>query len=212
MINIIIADDHQIVCKGIFYILSDRKDIKIDTEVNSFTELSYALKNNTYELLIMDLQLGDKNGVHAVQEISDLYPHLKILVLSMLPEDPYALQSIHAGAAGYLNKSTMLNDLICAIQNIISGEIYLNQSYASSLPYGTPLEKTSKHTIATLSKREFEVYTLLTMGITYKEIAKRLNVHPKTISTYRMRILAKLELSNNTQLIQHALHTQSKSM
>lgn len=88
----------------------------------------------------------------------------------------------------------------------------MSRSYAASLPYGTILHKTSKHAIAALSKREFEVYTLLTMGITYKEIAERLNVHPKTISTYRMRILEKLELSNNTQLIQHALHAQSKSM
>ena len=212
MINIIIADDHQIVCKGISYTLSYRKDMKVETEVNSFAELSSALNNSTYEFLIMDLQLGDKNGVHAVREISDLYPDLKILVLSMLPEDPYALQSIHAGAMGYLNKSTMLDDLISAIENIISGKIYLSRSYAASLPYGTILHKTSKHAIAALSKREFEVYTLLTMGITYKEIAERLNVHPKTISTYRMRILEKLELSNNTQLIQHALHAQSKSM
>jgi len=209
MIKVLVVDDHQIVCKGVRYTLTDRKDIKIAAEANSFSQLRNFLDDDTYDLLIMDLQLGDKNGVHAVREISDAFPKLKILVLSMLPEDPYAIQSIHSGAMGYVNKSTMLDDLICAIDKVLDGEIYLSRIYKESLPYGTLLCKTAKSSIATLSKRESEVYTLLSNGLSYKEIAEYLQIQPKTISTYRMRILEKLDLSNTTQLLQHAFHSQT---
>ena len=209
MINIIIADDHQIVCKGITYSVENYENMTIKAEANSFEELKKLLNQSTYELLIMDLQLGDNNGVYSVREISDMYPNLKILVLSMLPENPYALQSIHAGAMGYINKATMLDDLICAINQVIADEIYLSHIYKATLPYGISLSKTTKSSISTLSKREFEVYTLLSNGLSYKEIAERLEIKPKTISTYRMRILEKLELSNSAQLLQHAFHSQT---
>ncbi len=203
--TIIVADDHRIVCKGIACTIKNEECLHIQDEAASFAELSDLLLRNTYDLLILDLQLGDRNGVSIVREISDRFPDMKILVLSALPDDPYAIQSIHAGASGYLNKATLLEDLHCAIDSILEGDIYLNRLYMSSLPYGTPLEKTSKNTLASLSKQEFEVYQLIGKGLSYKEIAQRLGLHTKTVSTYRMRILAKLELSNTTQLIQHAL-------
>jgi len=155
--------------------------------------------------LILDLNLGDKNGIHSVREISDLFDELPILVLSMFPEDPYALQSIQAGASGYLNKKMASKDLLHAINSIIEGKIYIHHSHRETLPYGTPLDKTSKSSIESLSKREFEVYSLITSGITSTEIAEKLALSPKTISTYRTRILDKLSLSNTSQLIHFAL-------
>ena len=155
--------------------------------------------------MILDLNLGDKNGIPSIREISNLFNELPILILSMFPEDPYALQSIQAGASGYLSKKMVSQDLIRAINGIIEGKTYMSESHMDTLPYGTPLDKTSKSSIESLSKREFEVYSFITSGMTAKEIADKLELSQKTISTYRTRLLEKLSLSNTNQLIHFAL-------
>ena len=203
--NIIIADDHEIVRSGIKFTLQAQKNLHIDAEASSYTELMELLSKKTYDFLILDLNLGDKNGIHSIREISNLFNNLHILVLSMFPEDPYALKSIQAGASGYLNKKMLSNDLFHAINSIIEGKIYIHPSHMNTLNYGTNLDKTAKSSIETLSKREFEVYSLIASGITSKEIAEKLTLSPKTVSTYRTRILNKLSLSSTSQLIHFAL-------
>lgn len=203
--KIIIADDHSIVRSGIKFTVPTQKNLHIEDEASSFNELVDLLSKKEYDLLILDLNLGDRNGISSIREISDMYNNLPILILSMFSEDPYALQSIQAGASGYLNKTMVSDELINAINTIIKGKVYLSESYMDTLPYGTPLEKTSKSSVESLSKREFEVYSLITTGITSKEIAEKLGLSQKTISTYRTRILEKLSLSNTTQLIQYSL-------
>ncbi|AKF25908.1 hypothetical protein YH65_01790 [Sulfurovum lithotrophicum] len=204
--KIIVADDHEIVRSGIRFILESQKDFYIEDEASSFNELMGLLSKKSYDFLILDLNLGDKNGIHTVREISDKFSELPILILSMFPEDPYALQSLQAGASGYLNKKMVSTDLILAINSIIEGEKYLDSAYRETLPYGTILNKTPKISIASLSKRELEVYNLLSSGYSGKMIAEKLDLSPKTISTYRKRILEKLSLSNINQLIHFALH------
>ncbi len=203
--NIIIADDHEIVRSGVKFTIEPQENMHIEDEASSFSELIDLLSKKSYDFLILDLNLGDKNGIHSIREINDLFDTLPILVLSMFPEDPYALQSIQAGASGYLNKKMVSEELITAVNNIIEGQIYISQSYMETLPYGTTLDKTEKSSVESLSKREFEVYTLIASGITYKEIAEKLVLSPKTISTYRTRILEKLSLSNTNQLIHFAM-------
>jgi DNA-binding NarL/FixJ family response regulator len=203
--KIIIADDHEIVRSGVKFTIEPQKNMHIEDEASSFSELIDLLSKKSYDFLILDLNLGDKNGIHSIREINDLFDALPILVLSMFPEDPYALQSIQAGASGYLNKKMVSEELITAVNSIIEGQIYINRSYMETLPYGTSLDKTPKSSIESLSKREFEVYSMIASGITYKEIAEKLTLSPKTISTYRTRILEKLSLSNTSQLIHHAL-------
>ncbi len=203
--KIIIADDHEIVRSGVKFTIGSQKKFHIEDEASSFSELISFLSTKSYDFLILDLNLGDKNGIQSIREISNKYNELPILILSMFPEDPYALQSIQAGASGYLNKTMVSKELIYAINSIIEGKTYINQSYLETLPYGTALEKTSKSSIEFLSKREFEVYTLIASGVTYKEIAEKLALSPKTVSTYRTRILEKLSLSNINQLIHFAL-------
>ncbi len=202
----IVADDHAIVRSGVRFILESRENFYIEDEASSFSELMELLSKKSYDFLILDLNLGDKNGIHSVREISDLFRGLPILVLSMFPEDPYALHAIEAGALGYLNKKMVSEDLLHAINCIIKKEIYLDQAYYETLPHGTSLSKTSKSSIESLSKREFEVYSLITSGNTSKEIAEKLELSPKTVSTYRKRILEKLSLSNTNQLIHFSLH------
>ncbi len=203
--KIIIADDHEIVRSGVKFTLMSQENFHVEDEVSSFSELISLLSKKSYDFLILDLNLGDKNGIHSIREITDKFKTLPILILSMFPEDPYALQSIQAGASGYLNKKMVSKELIHAINSILEGKTYINQSYKETLPYGTPLSKTSKSTVESLSKREFEVYSLIASGITYKEIAEKLSLSPKTVSTYRTRILEKLSLSNTSQLIHFAL-------
>jgi len=203
--KIIIADDHEIVRSGVKFTIASQDNLHIENEASSFSELIDLLSKKSYDFLILDLNLGDKNGIHSIREINDLFDKLPILVLSMFPEDPYALQSIQAGASGYLNKKMASEELLLAINSIIEGKTYVSQAYMETLPYGTDLKKSHKNSIESLSEREFEVYTLITAGITYKEIAEKLALSPKTISTYRTRILEKLGLSNLNQLIHFAL-------
>lgn len=203
--KIIIADDHEIVRSGIKFTVEAQENFHIEDEASSFHELMELLSKNTYDFLILDLNLGDKNGIPSIRQISNNYNELPILILSMFPEDPYALQSIQAGASGYLNKKMVSEELISAIDSIMGGKPYMTESYMDTLPYGTPLDKTPKSSIESLSKREFEVYSLIASGITSKEMAEQLGLSQKTISTYRTRILEKLSLSNTTQLIHFAL-------
>lgn len=204
-VKIIIADDHEIVRSGIKFTLASEEKFEVVDEASSFEELVDLLSNQSYDLLILDLNLGDKNGIPSIREISDRFSEMKILVLSMFPEDPYALQSIQAGAAGYLNKKMVATQLLHAIEEVMAGKTYLDPEYMDTLPYGTELGKSSKSSLELLSKREFEVYEMITSGVTYKEIAQKLELSPKTVSTYRTRILEKLELSNTNQLIHFAL-------
>jgi len=203
--KIIIADDHEIVRSGVKFTIESQENFYIEDEASSFSELIGLLSQKSYDFLILDLNLGDKNGIPSIREISDQFNELPILILSMFPEDPYALQSIQAGASGYLNKKMVSEELIHAINSIIEGKTYIDPSYMETLPYGTSLGKTSKSSVESLSKREFEVYSLIASGISSKEIAEKLALSPKTVSTYRTRILEKLSLSNNSQLIHFAL-------
>ncbi len=203
--KIIIADDHEIVRSGIKFTIESEEKLYIEDEAASFSELMDLLSRKEYDFLILDLNLGDKNGIPSIREISNLFDTLPILVLSMFPEDPYALQSIKAGASGYLSKKMVSQELIYAINTIIDGEVYISKSHMDTLPYGTTLDKTSKTSIASLSKREFEVYSLIASGMTSKEIADQLKLSQKTISTYLARILDKLSLSNTNQLIHFSL-------
>ncbi len=203
--KIIIADDHEIVRTGIKFTVESQDIFHIEDEASSFSELIDLLGKKGYDFLILDLNLGDKNGIHSIREISNKFNSLPILILSMFPEDPYALQSIQAGASGYLNKKMVSKELLSAINCILDGKKYINQSYLETLPYGTPLAKTPKSSIESLSTREFEVYSLIASGVASKEIAEKLGLSQKTISTYRTRILEKLSLSNTSQLIHFAL-------
>jgi len=132
--KLIIADDQGIIRESVKFLIKPQKHIKVEDEAHSYSKLSSLLKEKEYDLLILDLNLGDKDGIHSVREISKEYEDLPILVLSMYPEEPYALQSIRSGAFGYLNKRTLQKDLLNAINTILKGDIYIHPSYISNLP------------------------------------------------------------------------------
>lgn len=201
MVRIAIADDHEIVRNGLIMLIDQEKDMEVQVEASSYTELILQLKKVSVDLLILDLNLGDKNGIESIENVSNLFPTLPILVLSTYPEEPYAVQTFKAGASGYLNKTVISSELIKAIHKITAGKKYISESLAENLAYGLSLEKSNTDPIELLSKREYEVLSLIASGQTYKEIASKLDLSPKTVSTYRTRILEKLNLTSTAQLL-----------
>jgi len=201
----IVADDHDIVRAGVKSLLRTSEHFNIDDEASSFTELMERLKADTFDILIVDLNMGDQNGLRAIRQITDLYPDMYVLVLSMFPEEPYALYSLHEGAHGYLHKSKVIEDLCPALNKIVSGKRYISPEYEETLQYGLDLTKQKEHKLASLSPREFEVYNLIVSGMSFKDIAQKLNLSPKTVSAHHAHILEKLSLSNVNQLIHFAL-------
>jgi len=205
-LNIIVADDHDIVRQGIRFTLSNQYDMDVLAEASSYAELISVLEQeDSVDLLILDLNLGDKSGIDTISQLHQAYPSLKILVLSMYPQDFYALQSIQAGAYGYVSKESMTDELQNAIASIIDGKKYLHQDILDTMPLDTDLDNIKlQNPLESLSSREYEVFMLISEGLTYKEISEKLGLSPKTVSTYRTRILDKLSLSNTNQLIQFA--------
>jgi len=203
--QIIIADDHDIVRSGLELILSRESHLRLTATASCFEELEQLLNApHKADLLILDLNLGDRNGLSTIRELHERFPDLPILVLSMYPEELYALQAIKAGASGYLNKRAISGELVEAIETILNGSKYISEAVEEEMLYGTALEEgASVHEV--LSERELQVLSLMAAGKSTSEIGASLSISPKTVSTYRARMLEKLSLENTAQLIQFAL-------
>jgi len=212
MIRIAIADDHEIVRSGLSMIIEKKEGMEIVQQASSYAELVDTLVQTEVDLLILDLNLGDMNGLGVIENIIAAYPELPILVLSAYPEKTYALRAFKIGASGYLNKAVLSAELIDAISTVIEGKKYISHTFEEDLKYGTSLEKEEFDLNTLLSKREFEVLSLIASGHTSKEISQALNLSPKTISTYKGRIMEKLMVKNSSQLFQFAYERLGSSL
>jgi len=161
MLRIAIADDHEIVRHGLIMLIDKEKNMQVEVEASSYSELIACLKEVSVDLLILDLNLGDTNGVESIENVSSIFTALPILVLSTYPEEPYAIQTFKAGASGYLNKTVISSELIKAIHKITAGKKYISESLAENLAYGFSLEKSRTNPVELLSKREYEVLSLI---------------------------------------------------
>ncbi len=205
--NILIVDDHDIVSAGMKALLKKCKSCEtnvIETALN-YDEMMEKLNEKRYDLMILDLHLGNVNSYNSIRQLSDDYPEMKILVCSMYPEDPYAIECIHEGASGYLHKTNVLHSFQDAISTILKDEVYINPQYIQCLDYGTAIEKKEVASLNSLSKREFEICHYIVSGLSFKEIAEKLDISPKTVSAHHAHILDKLSLSNTSQLIHFVL-------
>lgn len=208
---VLIVDDHDIVGAGIKVLLEKCQSYEnnmIDIAVD-YSGMMHFLKERSYNLLILDLHLGDVNTFSSIRKISNAFPAMKILVCSMYPEDPYAIECIREGAAGYLHKRHVLESFKDAIETITKGGIYIDPQYVQCLSYGTAVEKREKPSLNVLSKREFEICHYIVSGLSFKEIAKKLDISSKTVSAHHAHILEKLSLSNTAQLIHFMLQHKS---
>lgn len=207
MINILIADDHSVVREGLKQIISGNTDMTVLAEAGNGNEAIEKIRKNPISVAILDISMPGKNGLDTVKEIKVIRPDLPVLILSMYPEEQYALRFFRAGASGYLTKKSAPEELVNAIRTVSKGKKYVSPSLAEKL-VGELDVTTEKPLHSSLSDREFQVLCLIASGKTSGEIAEELFLSVKTVSTYRARILEKLRLKNTAELINYAIQNQ----
>jgi len=204
MIRILIADDHTIVREGLKQIFVDTSDLIVTGEAQNGLEVLKKIKNMQFDVVLLDISLPDNSGLDILKQLKSQRPDLPVLILSMHPEEQYAIRSLRAGASGYLTKESASQELIAAIRRVTEGRKYITSSLAEKIAIEMESEKTEPlHDC--LSDREYQVLCMLASGKTVKEIALLLSLSVKTISTHRSRILNKMMMKNNAQLIRYAI-------
>jgi len=204
VIKLLIADDHAIFREGLKHILEEHPDIIVADEAGNGQEVLDYVWKNEYDMILLDIGMPGMPALEVLKQVKNEKPRLPVLVLSMYPEDQYAVRFIRAGASGYLTKESAPEELITAIRKITAGRKYITSSIAEKLAdeVEPDAEKPAHHT---LSDREFEVFRLIASGKTVKQIADDLFLSMKTISTYRSRILEKMKMKTNAELMHYAL-------
>jgi two-component system invasion response regulator UvrY len=204
MIKVLIADDHTLVRKGLRQILLESGAVKIADEAKDGQETIAKIGANPYDVVLLDISFPGRSGIEVLKQVKSLRPKLPVLILSMHPEEHYALRTLRAGAAGYLTKESAPDELIDAIQKVARGGKYITVSLADKLAdeIGEPTQGLPHEC---LSDREYQVMCMIGSGKTTKEIAGALNLSVKTVSTHRARILRKMQMKNNAQLTHYAI-------
>lgn len=206
-IDIIIADDHAIVREGLKQILADTRDIVVRGEADCGLAAIKLCREHEFNVLLLDISLPDKSGIEVLKQIKKEHPNISVVMLSMHPEDQYAIRALKAGASGYLNKQSAPKELVNAIRQVSAGLKYINASVAQELANHIDEEhQVSLH--ETLSDREYQTLTMIASGKAVSDIAKELSLSVKTISEYRSRVLLKMKLKNNAELTHYAIKNQ----
>ncbi|PKP47655.1 MAG: DNA-binding response regulator [Bacteroidetes bacterium HGW-Bacteroidetes-11] len=197
--KLLICDDHKIVREGLRQILLQIEEVSSIIEASNGSEVCAILKERAIDIVILDISLPDKNGLEVLQIVKEKWPSTNVLMLSMHPQEQYAIRALKLGAAGYLTKDTASDELLMAVKKISAGGKYISQSLAESMALQFKL-KAQQHKHELLSQREFEIMIQLANGKSLLEIGNILCISAKTVSTYRGRIMAKMELNKNTEL------------
>jgi DNA-binding NarL/FixJ family response regulator len=204
MIKILIADDHPIVRRGLRELVSDENDMQVVSEASNAGEIILSLRNHDIDVVLLDISMPGKSGLDLIVDIKNEFPERKILILSGMAEELFAKRAIKCGAYGYLNKEAAPEQLVHAIRKVYTGKMYISDKLAESMAS----DLANKGIIIShekLSDREFEVMRLIGNGRSTSQIAELLNLSVSTISTYRSRILEKLNLKNNAEIIHYCL-------
>ncbi len=204
MIRILIADDHAIVRKGMKQLLMEYYPFASIGEVNDVEALMAEVTKREWDVIICDMNMPGRSGLDALLQIREMAPKLPVLIMSMYPEDQYALRVLKAGASGYLGKETIHEDLIKAVETVRKGKKFITPSIAEKL--ADAVGTSSDHALhEVLSDREFDVFKLLASGRSISEIATQLSLSSTTVSTYRSRIMGKMNLHSNAEFARYAL-------
>jgi DNA-binding NarL/FixJ family response regulator len=202
--NILIADDHAIVRKGLVQLLSEAIPNASISEVTNSNEVLDQVNKKKWDAILMDISMPGRNGIETLKQIRSNGVKTPILMLSAHPEDQYAVRVLKAGASGFLNKGSATEELLVAFHRILSGKKYVSAAIAEKL--AEDIGDHSKQAVhELLSDREMQVLQLIGSGKTVSEIAEQISLSVNTISTYRTRLLEKLSLKNNGELIRYAL-------
>ncbi len=201
MSSILIADHHPITREGIISLLKGNDDLNVIGSVTSGSDLFKFLKNTIPDVLVMEIDLPEINGISALRTIKTQYPGTKMLIFTCHPEEMYALSAIKAGASGYLSKTVSTDSVQQAIQQVARGGIYLNKTITDKINNGFAQSNSLIAKFKKLSTRETEVLNMLANGKRNKDIADALDINEKTVSTYKTRLLQKLKVDNLADLI-----------
>jgi two-component system, NarL family, invasion response regulator UvrY len=207
MIRILIVDDHAIVRHGLKQIVEDSGEMRVVAEAESGIDALRKIRDIDCDVVLLDISMPDMSGIDVLKQIHAEKPQLPILILSIYPEDQYAMRLIKAGAAGYMTKESAPPEVVKALLHVAGGKKYISPAVAEILAneIGAAEDKLPHQT---LSDREYQIFLLLASAKTVSEIADALALSVKTVSTYRSRILEKMRLSNNAELMRYAIDHQ----
>ena len=204
MIKVVLCDDHAVVRRGIRDTLTEALDIEVTAEAASYAELRDVLRTASCDVLLLDLNLPGRSGLEVLASVRETHADIRVLIVSMYPEDQYAVRCLRAGAQGYANKAADPLELITAVRTLMLGRKYLTAEVAQMLA-----ESVSQPTLeaphAALSERELQTLLKIATGNRLADIAEELMLSPKTVSVYRSRVLEKLKLTNNAELTAYAI-------
>ena len=204
MIRVLIADDHAILRQGLKQILAETEDMEVAGEAESGGQTMRMVRDGGYDVVLLDISMPDRNGMDTLKLIKKEKPKLAVLMLSMHPEDHYAVRALKAGAAGYLNKQSAPDDLVSAIRQVASGRKYVSAAVAEELA-NTVGQDIERPVHDTLSNREYQTLCMIASGRSPSDIANDLSLSVKTVSVYRARVLEKMKLRNNAELTHYAI-------
>ncbi|HNQ64491.1 MAG TPA: response regulator transcription factor [Smithella sp.] len=207
MIRILVADDHAVVRQGVKQILADVTDMTVQDEAQNGPETLKKVTDNNYDVVLLDISMPGRSGLEVLEDIKAQHPKLAVLILSMHPEEQYAVRALRAGASGYLTKASAPQELIGAIRKVAGGGKYVTSSLAEKLADELEID-TEKLPHERLSNREHQVMLMLAEGKSVSDIADELCLSVKTISTYRTRVMSKMGMKKNAELTLYAVHNK----
>lgn len=204
MIRVLIADDHPIVRRGLVQLLSEENDIEVGGEAEGAEQLMASVERGGWDAVVLDLSMPGVRGLELVRTLSRHEPQVPVVVLSIHPAEQYAVRSIRAGAAAYLNKQAPPAQLVAAVRSVAEGKRYLTPGLAEQLQEEAPGAEEDMQPHETLSRREYQVLQMIASGKAVGEIGRELGLSVKTVSTYRARLLAKMGLRTNSEITHYA--------
>ena len=204
MIRVVIADDHTIVREGLKQLLSAADDLEVVGEARDGHEALQIVRENDFDVLLLDLSMPGKGGMELIKQVKSEKPKLRILVLSMHAEHQYAVRAIKAGASGYMTKDSAATQLVSAIRKVAGGGALISAEVAEQIALSAmPQAEGPLH--ASLSDREYQVFQFLVSGKSVSDIAEQLNLSVKTVSTHKARLMEKMGLANQIELVHYAI-------
>ncbi len=207
MLKILIADDHPIVRRGLKQTVAETSDMVVADEASDGQEVLSKVRTGNYDVLVLDVSMPGRNGMDILRQLKNEKPGLPVLMLSIHPEEQYAVRALRSGASGYLTKESAPDELVAAIRKVSMGGKYVSSSLAERLAFD--LEKSDEQLPhQTLSNREYQVMCMIASGKTITEIAEELSLSDKTISTYRSRVLEKMKMKNNAELTYYTIRNK----
>lgn len=204
MIKILVVDDHALIRKGLKQLLGDCPDMQVTGEAETGMQAIGMARKGRYDIVLLDIALPDKHGIDVLKQLKSEQPDIKIIVLSMHPEDQYGVRVLKAGAVGYINKQSAPEKLVGTIRHVISGKKYISEKLAEQL-LNNLIGKSQDLMHQSLSNREYQTLCLMASGNSLTEISEIMLLSPKTVSVYRARMLEKMGFKNNAEAVHYAI-------